>query len=116
MVGFDWNKNGKHDLFDAYMDIKVIERVNKKIEQNRISHNTYKSSDENCAKENKTQIKPICNTKNDNDGVIIFKSVVSVLLCLLGIMIPVILDLNGIVILLSIFGCLAASIAILKSI
>ena len=30
MPRFDWNGNGKRDLFDDYMDMKVMEEVNKK--------------------------------------------------------------------------------------
>lgn len=128
--GFDWNGNGKHDIFDSYMDMKASgsdnysSRNNHKIKDNytKGSNHNVKSQSSSYTKEkykntnvSKGKKQPY-NANKDSDGVIVFKSILSILLCLGGIALPTYYEMNDLGMLLCIIGGIISSIAVLNNI
>ena len=66
MAGFDWNGNGKSDLFDHYMNMKSMSNSSSKISNKK----EEKSTDN--------------NAKTDSNGTVIVKSLIAIGLCVLA--------------------------------
>lgn len=89
--GRDWNGNGKKDSFDRFID--------------------YKASSNNCnvTSNNKTNTQPSGQKDTpQNDGAVIFKSLLTVGLCIAGFVLPISADMGS-------FGtaiCLLSAVAV----
>lgn len=90
--GFDWNNNGKRDAFDSYMDKKII---------------NSNSGDSN-------EFRPQNNQLDNNNGIVILKCLLVVLLCIGGMILPIILDMSKLGTLLCCSSAVGLSIFILK--
>ena len=110
--GFDWNGNGKKDNFDRFMDMKVSEEINSNNTPNS-STNQKKTNEE--LKGISMGGKPLYDATKDSNGIIIFKCLLVTVLCLGGIIIPVMAEMEILGTLLCIFGGLGLSVLILKN-
>ena len=122
--GFDWKGNGKSDAFDNYMDMKVSgsdssDSDGDESETSASPTSTHKkSNNSNESKELKGISmggKPLYDATKDSNAVIIFKCLLVTVLCLGGIIIPVIAEMEILGTLLCIFSGLGLSILILKN-
>ena len=82
----DWNHNGKRDAFDAFVDMKIIDAVNK----------TDESTNDMSRDKEKREItgismggKPLYDATKDSDGIVAFKSLCATDILISGIVIPV---------------------------
>ncbi|MBQ2891843.1 MAG: hypothetical protein IJE45_03010 [Bacilli bacterium] len=119
MIGFDWNKNGKRDNFDRFMDMKVMSKVSEETEDNTNVQTISFSS--KIKKEEKLKGisiggKKLYDASKDSNGMVIFKCLFVTILCFGGIAIPVIAEMETLGTLLCIFGGLGLSILILKNV
>ncbi len=106
----DWNNNGERDLFDHYVDMQIMD------ETNEPDNSTTQKPNNDKPKGISMGGVPIYDATKDSDGVIIFKSILVIILCFGGMLLPVALDLGTIGTLLCLFGGIAASIAVLKNV
>ena len=111
--GFDWNGNGKKDNFDRFMDMKASGSSKPDIVPNPSSKK--KSNDEEL-KGISIGGKPFYDATKDSNGVTIFKCLLTTILCIGGIVLPVVAEMGTLGTLLSIFGGLGLSILILKNV
>ena len=122
--GFDWNGNGKSDVFDNYMDMKVSGSDSSDSDADKIgtsasptsTHKKSMNSNEN--KEPKGISmggKPLYDATKDSNGVTILKCLLVTVLCIGGIALPVAADMGPLGTLLCIFGAIGLSILILKN-
>lgn len=119
MPGFDWNKNGKRDNFDRFMDMKVISKVSKGTEdttniQTEVSSSKIKKEEK--LKGISLSGKMLYDASKDSNGMVIFKCLLVTILCFGGIALPVIAEMEILGTLLCIFGGLGLSILILKNV
>ncbi len=110
--GFDWNGNGKKDAFDHFMDMKVSEEINSDEELN-FSTSKKKANEE--LKGISIGRKKLYDATKDSNGVIIFKCLLVTILCIGGMVIPVIAEMETLGALICIFSGLGLSILILKN-
>ena len=119
MPGFDWNKNGKRDNFDRFMDMKVMSKVTEETEDNT-NVNTESSLSKNTKDEKLKGIsiggKMLYDASKDSNGMVIFKCLLVTILCFGSIALPVIAEMEILGTLLCIFGALGLSILILKNV
>lgn len=119
--GFDWNGNGKMDSFDHYMNMKIINESNSDDDLNKqkISKSTNNSpSDSQSAKETPSIYmgnKKIYDSTKDSNGITIFKSFLVTAICIAGILIPVIAEMEGLPVALFPLGAVLISVLILKN-
>lgn len=106
---FDWNGNGKTDLFDYYVNMKLIEDI---------------SSDQSSkhSRKPKSEIKgisfcgrPFYDATKDNSGVSILKALLVTVICVVGIVIPIATEMEGIGVALFPLGAAGISALILKN-
>lgn len=120
MPGFDWNKNGKRDNIDRFMHMKVTSVVSEESEDNNVNIQTISSSTKIKKEEKLKGIsmggKILYDASKDSNGLIIFKCLLVTILCLGGIALPVIAEMEAFGTLLCIFGGLGLSILILKNV
>ena len=119
MIGFDWNKNGKKDSFDHFMDMKVMSMVSEETEDNTNEHTA--SIPSKIKKEEKLKGismggKMLYDASKDSNGMVIFKCLLVTILCFGGIALPVIAEMETLGTLICIFGGLGLSILILKNV
>ena len=110
--GFDWNGNGKKDSFDHYMDMNVCEKISSDDTPN--STTNKKNSNEEL-KGISIGGKPLYDATKDSNAVIIFKCLLVTILCLGGIIFPVIVEMGTLGTLLCIFSGLGLSVLLLKN-
>ncbi|MBE6729604.1 MAG: hypothetical protein E7568_05160 [Ruminococcaceae bacterium] len=116
--GPDWNGNGKTDAFDHYMNMKVMEASSKDSVSGKSSGGSTKAtgSDE---KPEVTGIsmfgKPMYDATKDSNGVTILKSLLVVGLCIAGIAIPVVAEMEGLAVALFPLGAVGLSVLIMKN-
>ena len=111
--GFDWNGNGKKDHFDRFMDMKASGSSNPKNTKNSSSN---KKSNNEELKGISVDDKPFYDATKDSNGVTILKCLLTTILCIGGIVLPVVAEMGTLGTLLSIFGGLGLSILILKNV
>ena len=111
--GFDWNGNGKKDYFDRFMDMKVSGSSKS---DNTPKSSSNKKSDDEELKGISMGGKPFYDATKDSNGVTIFKCLLTTILCIGGIVLPVVAEMGTLGTLLSIFGGLGLSILILKNV
>ena len=123
MPEFDWNGNGKSDVFDNYMDMKVSGNSDSKVEESgtnaSFSSPYKKTSNTNENKELKGISmggKPLYDATKDSNGVTILKCLLVTVLCIGGIILPGATNMGTLGTLLCIFGGLGLSILILKNV
>lgn len=112
-MNFDWNNNDHHDFFDSFMDMKVMDDVNKKASASALNSNDDNDGDD---KGNVLAFGKfvIYDPSKDSDGVVAAKSLTVAVLCLAGIFLPAFLGLDGIAVPLCILAGVVSSLAILK--
>ena len=116
--GPDWNRNGKTDAFDHYMNMKVMEAASKDSASGSTSGNTPKTTGSNEKSEVKGISmfgKPMYDATKDSNGMIILKSLIAVGLCIAGIAIPVVAEMEGIAVALFPLGAVGLSVLIMKN-
>jgi len=96
--GFDWNGNGKNDLFDNYMDMKVS------------------CGDKDAAGNRKKRSGGIViyDSRKDSDGVAIFKLLLVCVFCTGGMILPASVDAGPLGAAICMLGALVLSFAVLK--
>jgi len=107
-IGFDWNRNGKTDAFDHFMNIKAAS-----------SSLTAKQTKQELHSENASGIemggKQIYDATKDSNGIVILKSLLVVGLCIAGIFLPVAADMEGLAVALCPLAAVGLSVLILKN-
>ncbi|MBE7088905.1 MAG: hypothetical protein E7370_05275 [Clostridiales bacterium] len=111
--GFNWNGNGKKDYFDRFMDMKVSGSSKA---DNTPNLSSYKQSNNEELKGITIAGRPFYDATKDSNGVTIFKCLLTTILCIGGIVLPVVAEMGTLGTFLSIFGGLGLSILILKNV
>ena len=112
--GPDWNRNGKTDAFDHYMNTKVMEAASKDSASGN-STKTIGDSEEPKAAGISMFGKPMYDATKDSNGVTILKSLLVVGLCIAGIVIPVVGEMEGLAVALFPLGAVGLSVLIMKN-
>lgn len=107
--GFDWNRNGKADAFDHFMTMKVATKL--PLSAEGFVHKKKGSQANGIA----ICRKIIYDAKKDSNGVVILKSIFVISLCVAGIFIPVITEMEGIAVVLFPLGAVGASVLMLRN-
>ena len=126
MAGYDWNKNGEKDMFDTYMDMKIMSRISKEdnneevdvdddFGENFINDIEYESNDKKL-KGISMCGKVLYDATKDSNVVSIIKCILVTLFCIGGIILPVATDMGTLGTLVCIFGGVGLSILILKNV
>ena len=126
MAGSDWNKNGKKDMFDTYMDMKIMSKISNEDNNEEVDEDDdfgddfvndieYESNDKEL-KGISMGGKVLYDATKDSNGVTILKSLLVALFCIGGIVLPVATDMGTIGTLVCIFGGVGLSVLILKNV
>ena len=126
MAGYDWNKNGKKDLFDTYMDMEIMSKTSKKGNDEEVDVDEdfgddfvndieYESNDKEL-KGISIGGKVLYDATKDSNGVSIIKCILVTLFCIGGIVLPVATDMGTLGTLVCIFGGVGLSVLILKNV
>lgn len=110
--GFDWNGNGKKDHFDRFINMKVS--GSSKPDNTPNSSSKKKSNNEEL-KGISVGGKPFYDATKDSNGVTIFKCLLTTILCIGGIILPVLAEMGTLGTLLCVFGGVGLSMLILKN-
>ena len=110
--GFDWNGNGKKDHFDRFINMKVS--GSSKPDNTPNSSSKKKSNNEEL-KGISMGGKPFYDATKDSNGVTIFKCLLTTILCIGGIILPVVAEMGTLGTLLCVFGGVGLSMLILKN-
>lgn len=100
--GFDWNGNGKQDLFDDYMNMKAAGSSG--------SHN--KTCSRIADSENDKWV--VYDSRKDSDGVAVFKLLLVCVFCIGGLLLPASANAGPVGMAIGMLGALALSFATLK--
>lgn len=108
----DWNHNGKRDAFDAFVDMKIIEEVNKAENDKKNSADNTIDYSSNYKKDNNERKitgismggKPLYDATKDSDWVVAGKCFFATGIIIAGIAIPVIVGMEGPGVIICIFG------------
>ena len=119
----DWNHNGKRDAFDAFVDMKIIEEVNKAENDKKNSADTTTDCSSNYKKDdNEREItgismggKLLYDATKDSDWVVAGKCFTATAIIIAGIAIPVIVGMEGPGVIICIFGGLGLALSVLKN-
>lgn len=126
MAGYDWNKNGKKDMFDTYMDMEIMSTTSKKGNNEEadvdddfgddfVNDIEYESNDKEF-KGFSLGGKVLYDATKDSNGVSIIKCILVTLFCIGGIVLPVATDMGTLGTLVCIFGGVGLSVLILKNV
>lgn len=126
MAGSDWNKNGKKDMFDTYMDMKIMSKISNEDNNEEVDEDDdfgddfvndieYESNDKEL-KGISMGGKVLYDATKDSNVVSILKCILVALFCIGGIVLPVATDMGTIGTLVCIFGGVGLSVLILKNV
>lgn len=126
MAGYDWNKNGKKDMFDTYMDMEIMSKTSKKGNDEKVDVDEdfgddfvndieYESNNEEF-KGFSLGGKVLYDATKDSNVVSIIKCILVTLFCIGGIVLPIATDMGTIGTLVCIFGGVGLSVLILKNV
>ena len=126
MAGYDWNKNGKKDMFDTYIDMKIMSKISKEDNNEEVDEDDDFGDDfvnDIEYESNRKELKGISmggkvlyDATKDSNAVSILKCVLVTLFCIGGIVLPVATDMGTIGTLICIFGGVGLSVLILKNV
>lgn len=126
MAGYDWNKNGKKDMFDTYMDMEIMSKTSKKCNNEEVDVDDdfgddfvndieYESNDKEL-KGISMGRKVLYDATKDSNVVSIIKCILVTLFCIGGIVLPVATDMGTLGTLVCIFGGVGLNVLILKNV
>ena len=125
----DWNRNGKRDLFDTMVDIKICEDINKKvnkavenIDKEKVNSNINSqniNSNNNTEEESLKGIsmggKVLYDATKDSDGIIALKCFGATAILIAGFVFPISVGVGKLGMILSIFSSIGVAMLLLKN-